>query len=218
MAQARTRLVVGLGGGLLHALMRSTRVEIRNRESYQRWWGERKPVIFLLWHGRLLPCSYAHRDEELGTLISQHRDGDYIAGVVEGWWGYHAIRGSSTRGGTGALREMVRTLKAGTALAVTPDGPRGPRQKMKSGPLLAAQLTGVPLIPVSASADRAWFVGGWDRFLIPKPFSRVRVIFGEPTFVPRDATPDDIDRIGEQMEHELNQLMDEADRSWSEPR
>jgi lysophospholipid acyltransferase (LPLAT)-like uncharacterized protein len=210
----KTRAISGIGGGLITALMRTTRVEIRGRENWDEWGGARKPAIYVLWHGRLLPCSYFRRHEELATLISQHRDGDYIAGVVEGWWGFQAIRGSSSRGGAGALREMVRTLKSGKALAITPDGPRGPRQKMKPGPVIAAQLTGAPIIPVSAGTDRAWWVEGWDRFLVPKPFSRFQMWFAEPIFVPRDSTPADIEAATLRIETRLNEVTEEVDRPW----
>ena len=211
----KTRAVVGIGGGLITALMRTTRVEVRGQKNWEDWGGARKPAIYVLWHGRLLPCSYFRRHHALATLISQHRDGDYIAGVVEGWWGFHAIRGSSSRGGSGALREMVRVLRAGTALAITPDGPRGPRQKMKAGPVIAAQLTGAPVIPVSAGTDRAWWLGGWDRFLIPKPFSRFQMIFGDPIFVPRDASPAEIEAATLRIERSLNELTEQVDRPWS---
>lgn len=207
-----------LGGGALTALMRSTRGEYLDRRAWDEWGGAGKPVIYALWHGRLLPLSFYHRHRGLATLISRHRDGDYIAGVVERWWGFHAIRGSSSRGGASALREIVRTLRAGTAIAITPDGPRGPRQKMKLGPVLAAQMTGVPLVPATASAEHAWWVGGWDRFLVPRPFSRVRLEFGEPLFVPRDAPLDEVERLAAELEARLNEMTERLDRSWSSRR
>lgn len=202
----KRRLVSGAGGGALTALLRTTRWTVRNREWYDRWWGSRKPVVFALWHGRLLPCSYYHRGERLATLISQHRDGDYIAGVVEGWWGYHAIRGSSSRGAAAAMRGIVRVLRQGQAIAITPDGPRGPRQEMKPGLLAAAQLAEVPVIPVSAGADRAWWIGSWDRFLIPKPFSRVVLEYGEPVFVPREGGAAALEEAGAEVERRLNEM------------
>jgi lysophospholipid acyltransferase (LPLAT)-like uncharacterized protein len=205
----KARAVVGAGGALLTSLMRSTRWEVEGAERFEALTG--KPCVYVLWHGRLLPCSYYHRTRGLATLISQHRDGDYIAGVVERWWGFHAIRGSSSRGGTSALREIVRTLRRGTAVAITPDGPRGPRQKMKTGPLLAAQLAGVPLMPVSAGSRSAWWLGGWDRFLIPKPFSRIRLLYGEPVTVPREAGEREVEAIAAHLEEELNQLTRRAD-------
>lgn len=204
--ETKARLVGGLGGGALTALMKTVRWTITGREHYDAWWGARRPVIFALWHGRLLPCSFYHRGEGLATLISQHRDGDYIAGVVESWWGFRAIRGSSTRGGSAALRGIVRALKRGTAVAITPDGPQGPRQKMKPGPLLAAQMAGVPIIPVSAGGGPAWWAEGWDRFLIPRPFSRIHLFYGEPMFVPRDLDPAGVDRLTLELEDRLNAL------------
>lgn len=202
----------GLGGGTLTALMKTVRWSISGREHYDEWWGARRPAVFVLWHGRLLPCSFYHRGEGLATLISQHQDGDYIAGIVEAWWGFDAIRGSSTRGGSAALRQIVRKLKSGTAVAITPDGPQGPRQKMKTGPLLAAQLAGVPIIPVSAGGGPAWWVGGWDRFLIPRPFSRIRLLYGEPVYVPRDSTAEELERQAMEVENRLNALTDIVDR------
>lgn len=204
--ETKARLVAGLGGGSLTALLKTVRWTVSGREHYDLWWGAGRPVVFVLWHGRLLPCSFYHRGEGLATLISQHQDGDYVAGVVESWWGFEAIRGSSTRGGSAALRRIVRTLKGGTAVAITPDGPQGPRQKMKPGPLLAAQLAGVPIIPVSAGGGPAWWVGGWDRFMIPRPFSRVHLRYGEPVMVPRDADAAEIDRLGGVLEARLNTL------------
>src|SRR5690606_15378423 len=105
------------------------------------------PAVYVLWHGRLLSCAYYYRKWRLGTLITRNRDGDYIAGMIARW-GYTVLRGSSSRGGTTALRSIVRMLKAGQGVAVTPDGPRGPRQRMKLGPLQAAQMARVPIIPV----------------------------------------------------------------------
>lgn len=209
--QTRARLVSGLGGGALTALLKTVRWRITGREHYDAWWGARRAVIFVLWHGRLLPCSFYHRGEDLATLISQHRDGDYISGVVESWWGFRAIRGSSTRGGSAALRAIVRTLKRGTAVAITPDGPQGPRQKMKPGPLLAAQMAGVPIIPVSAGGGPAWWVGGWDRFLVPRPFSRIHLLYGEPMFVPRDLDAAGLDRLSTRLEDRLNELTEIVD-------
>src|SRR5690606_8758609 len=141
---------------------------------YDEWTVPGKPAIYLLWHGRLLPCSYYHRHHGLATLISRHRDGDYIAGVVQRW-GFRTIRGSSSRGGAAALLQMERLLRDGVSLAITPDGPRGPRQKMKPGPLYAAQRAGVPVIPVTAGCSRAWWFEGWDRFMVPQPFARIHL-------------------------------------------
>lgn len=205
-----TRLVSRLGGGLLTALMATTRYERTGIEHYEAWIGAGRPAIYVLWHGRLLPCSHYHRDHGLATLISRHRDGDYIAGVVERW-GFRVVRGSSSRGGAAALLQMVRLLRSGVSLAVTPDGPRGPRQKMKSGPLFAAQRARVPLIPVTAGTDSAWWFEGWDRFLVPRPFARIRLAYGEPMFVPEGASEPQVERLAAELEARLNRLTEQVD-------
>jgi lysophospholipid acyltransferase (LPLAT)-like uncharacterized protein len=209
-APLQARLISTLGGALITGLMRTTRFEVSNARVYEEWLRPRRAAMDVLGHGRLVPCSYHHRQHGLATLISLHRDGDYIAGVVEGW-GYQVVRGSSSRGGTSALRRMVRLLRGGTPIAVTPDGPRGPRQEMKLGPLLAAQMAGVPVIPVSAGTDRAWWFEGWDRFMVPKPFSRIRLAYADPVWIPRDADEPALTRIGAELGNTLDRLTAEVD-------
>lgn len=205
-AGLKTRLIAGAGGGLLSTLLDSCRVEQKGTENFERFRREGRPVVFVLWHGRLLPCTYWNRHQELVTLVSQHRDGEYIARIVEKW-GYTAVRGSSSRRAAGALRELVRHVRAGRSLAVTPDGPRGPRAVMKPGALLAAQLSGAPVIPSAGGASRGWWFGSWDRFLVPKPFARVRLAYGEPVWIPRDADEAALAEIGRDVEARLNALV-----------
>jgi lysophospholipid acyltransferase (LPLAT)-like uncharacterized protein len=195
-----------LGRGVLDAMLGTLRVEILSPEPTN----VARPYIFTLWHGRLLPLTWLHRNQGVYTLISRSGDGEYIARVVERW-GYHAIRGSSSRGGGPALREIVKAARAGNSIAVTPDGPRGPRQKLKRGVLTAAQLSGLPLLPVSAAATRAWWMEGWDRFLVPKPFSRLYVRYGNPVYVPRDAGENELVQIETDVEHTLNTLTEQVD-------
>lgn len=168
------------------------------------------PVIFTLWHGRLLPLTYLHRNQNITTLISRSGDGEYIARVVAGW-GYRVARGSSSRGGTEALREMVRAAHNGSSLAFTPDGPRGPRQKLKRGVLTAAQLTGLPLLPMSGTATRAWWIEGWDRFMVPKPFSTMFVRYADPVYVERDADEARLVQLEREVENILDRLTEQTD-------
>jgi lysophospholipid acyltransferase (LPLAT)-like uncharacterized protein len=194
----------------LNSLLASCRIERDGVENYESFWRCGRPVVFVLWHGRLLPCTYRHRGQRLVTLISRHRDGDYITHVVERW-GYHAVRGSSSQGGADALRQLVRSVRSGRSIAVTPDGPRGPREQMKMGPLSIAQLTGAPLIPVASGASRAWYFGGWDRFLVPKPFARLRIRYSEPIIVPRDADPVLLEALRMETELRLQALTRQVD-------
>lgn len=208
--EKRGRLVSTVGGAALSALLATCRYQIVGEEHYRPYHREGTPVIFVLWHGRLLPCTYVHRGEGIATLISQHRDGGYIARIVEGW-GFHVVRGSSTRGGSPAFRQLLKQLKTGRSLAITPDGPQGPREQMKPGPLLLAQLSGAPIIPGAGGADRAWWFGGWDRFLVPKPFARLRIVHGEPLHIPHDADADALRSYSTELESRLATLMQLAD-------
>ena len=198
------------GKHLLDALLATVQFRVLTPEPYREL-ASAGGVIYTLWHGRLLPLTYYHRRQNIATLISQSSDGEYIARVVERW-GYTAMRGSSSRGGSGALREMVKLARAGRSMAITPDGPRGPRQQLKPGVLTLAQLTSQPMIPMSASATRAWWVDArWDLFLVPKPFATVYVRYAEPVYVPRDADEHTIARIGEQVQATLVRLTEETD-------
>jgi lysophospholipid acyltransferase (LPLAT)-like uncharacterized protein len=197
------------GKHLLDALLATVRFRVLIPEPPRP---AKQGVIYTLWHGRLLPLTFLHRDQNIATLISQSSDGEYIARVVERW-GYTAMRGSSSRGGSGALREMVKLARSGRSLAITPDGPRGPRQKLKPGVLTLAQLTGQPIVPMSASATRAWWVDArWDRFLVPRPFAIVFVRYADPIYVPRDADTPTMQRIGAQVEARLIELTEATDR------
>lgn len=209
----RERFAASLGGVALDTLMSTCRYRREGVENYEQFWRRGKPVVFTLWHGRLLPCTHFHRQQGVVTLVSQHRDGEYITRAVRKW-GYTAVRGSSTRGGLEALRELIQHLKAGRSLAITPDGPKGPREKMKPGPILMAQRGGAPIIPTVSGADRAWYFGGWDRFLVPKPFARLKIVYGEPVFVPRRADEAELLAIQEDVERRLGELMKRVEEPW----
>jgi lysophospholipid acyltransferase (LPLAT)-like uncharacterized protein len=210
--ELRFRAVARGGGALISALLATCRFEVSGQQNFRQFWNVRQPVVFVLWHGRLLAGAYHQRRNGLVALISQHRDGEYIARVVERW-GYHTVRGSSTRGGSGALRGLLRQLGRGRSVVLTPDGPRGPRQRMKPGALLVAQMSGAPIVPVATGADRAWWIEGWDRFQIPKPFSRIRIAYGTPLLLPERRDPQDLEEPAAELEARLDALMHDVDRS-----
>ncbi|HEY8375985.1 MAG TPA: lysophospholipid acyltransferase family protein [Nannocystis sp.] len=206
----RFRLAGSVGGWVLDALFRTATFDVIGEENYAPLRDRGTPCFMVIWHGRLLPAGYYHRGRGMVGLISRSQDGEYIARVLRRW-GYDAVRGSSSRGGMPALREIVRLARSGRTIAITPDGPRGPRQKLKPGVLAAARATGLPMVPVAAGADRAWWFESWDRFLVPKPFARIRVAYGPPLEVPRDAGPEEIEAIGRRLEAELNRLVEVVD-------
>lgn len=204
----------GLAGHwLLSGLFSTVRFDVGGEGVLDRLDGAGTPYILVAWHGRLLPLAYLLRGRGIVAMVSRSSDGEYITRVVERW-GYLVSRGSSSHGGREALRELLQHARAGRTIALTPDGPRGPRQKMKPGALIAAQRTGLPILPMAAGADRGWWFESWDRFLVPKPFSRVRVACGEPVTIPRDRTPEEVAAVGAALEATLNCLVDEVDRGW----
>jgi lysophospholipid acyltransferase (LPLAT)-like uncharacterized protein len=139
----------------------------------------RRIHVFLLWHEALLPLLWHHRNQGVVIVVSEAREGQYLADLGTAL-GYRLVRGSSTRGGSRALLGAVRELQAGRSVAFTPDGPRGPRREIKPGVVAAAQRGGATMIPVHAEASRAWRLHSWDRFMIPKPAARVTVRYGRP--------------------------------------
>ncbi|HJQ52529.1 MAG TPA: lysophospholipid acyltransferase family protein [Gemmatimonadaceae bacterium] len=175
----RSQAALVLGLGLLHTIGRTWRVTVRNAEALEKARRTGKGFVFSLWHGHLLPLLWHHRGEGVVVLISEHRDGELVARAATAL-GFGLIRGSTTRGAGRALIAMVRALEAGKEIAITPDGPRGPARKFAPGALVAAQRSDRVILPVGVSADRAWRLGSWDRFMIPKPFARVTIAYGEP--------------------------------------
>lgn len=178
----RERLIILVGGGFLRLLASTWRFRVVNGDAVQNLRSSELPFIFSLWHGQLLPLLWHHRDEGVMVLISEHRDGELVARTAESL-GYGLIRGSTTRGGDRALISLVRELQSGHEVAITPDGPRGPAGTFAPGALVAAQRSGSFILPVAASASRAWRLRSWDRFMVPKPFARVTVAYGPPTKV-----------------------------------
>ncbi|MDQ6717600.1 MAG: lysophospholipid acyltransferase family protein [Gemmatimonadota bacterium] len=178
----KDRLGLAVGGGVLRSIAQTWRFDVRNGAAIESLRDQRRPFIFSLWHGQLLPLLWHHRNERIAVLISEHRDGELVARLAQSL-GYRLIRGSSTRGGERALLGLVRDLRDGGEVAITPDGPRGPAFKYAPGALIAAQRSGAAILPIAAHATRAWRLRSWDRFLIPKPFARVTVAYGNPADV-----------------------------------
>jgi lysophospholipid acyltransferase (LPLAT)-like uncharacterized protein len=180
-----SRILAGVVGAAV-ALHRATlRVE---RLHFDRYLGLRArgvPVLFALWHGRMFLSIQAHRGEGIVTMASRSKDGEIIAGWLERN-GYAVVRGSTTRGGGEALRRMVRSVRSGRHAALTVDGPKGPPRIVQPGVVQLARLTGAWILPITSSASRPRFLASWDRYLLPLPFSRGFVAYGEPFPIPRE--------------------------------
>jgi lysophospholipid acyltransferase (LPLAT)-like uncharacterized protein len=182
----RDRAVVRFGPGLLRGLARTWRVEVIRPESWNQLLNGGRPYVLISWHEALLPVLWHHRRLGIAAVVSEARDGQYLGAFARAL-GYRVISGSSTRGGGRALRHAIRSLEAGIPVGLTPDGPRGPRRVVKPGAVSAASQGGALIIPVHAEARPAWRARSWDRFLVPPPFAKVRLAYGEPFAVDGNA-------------------------------
>ena len=171
---------VRLGIIFLRMLASTWRIRTRGADIVTALRAARQPIVFTSWHGHMLPLLWHHRGQGIAVLISEHRDGEIIARIASAL-GFRTVRGSTYRGADRALVGLVRALRAGRDIAVTPDGPRGPAGRFAPGALVAAQRAGAPVVSVAAGATRAWRLRTWDGFLIPKPFARVTVAYGSAT-------------------------------------
>lgn len=186
----------------------------------ERFWREGKPFIIGFWHGRLLilPAMWPRRSK-ISMLISMHRDGELIANAI-GYFGHGTVRGSAAkpgstkdRGGAAALRGMLKALKANEYVGITPDGPRGPRMRATEGIVTVSRVSGAPIIPCSYSARSRKVLGTWDRFIIPLPFTRGVIVWGEPIYIARDADAASLETARLAVEGGLNAVTLAADQA-----
>ncbi len=167
-------------------------------------------VVYAFWHSRLLILAFSHRRRDALTMVSESKDGELIARPLQRL-GFVPVRGSSSRSGLKALFRMVKGISEGREGSLTPDGPRGPCQRAQIGTILIAQRAAVPIMPIVASAEKCWRLKSWDRFMIPKPFSRIVIIHGEPIYVPRKSSEDELEAKRLELENVLNAITEKAD-------
>jgi len=184
--------------------------DFRNDPSHPRFNG---PCIYVFWHEAITAPFYMRGGCRITMLLSPHRDAQWLAEAAQ-LTGFGTIRGSTYRDSTTALRKLFRITR-GTNLAITPDGPRGPRRRMSPGPAFLASRLQLPIILIGVGYDRPWRLNTWDRFAIPKPYSRVRLITSEQLFLPADADRQALTQHRDALEARLNQLTSDAE-SWAE--
>ena len=210
-------LAARLGAGYVRLVRATTRWRIEGMDDFDRLAREGTPFIAVIWHGRLaMSPTLAPPGRRSVAMISNNRDGDLIAAIVRRF-GVEAVRGSTydkakrrDKGGAEALQAGRAALEAGAVLAITPDGPRGPRMRAQAGAAQLASVTGAPVIPVAFSTARGRLTRGWDRFLIPLPFGRGAIVCGAPL---RAAGPGagDVARLTGEIEAALTAVTDRAD-------
>jgi lysophospholipid acyltransferase (LPLAT)-like uncharacterized protein len=204
----KERALPALAALFIRALRATLRVEHHGDERQRVWEREGRHFVIAFWHRHLLLMPYSYRGRRICVLISASRDGERIARTVARF-GIDAARGSSSRRGAAGLRELLRRARDGWDIAFTPDGPRGPARLVQPGVALAAMATGLPVVPIAYAATRQWELPSWDRFVVPKPGSRVAFVHGEPLVATRD---DDLVTTQRRLQEALLAAEAEAER------
>ncbi len=186
------------------ALCRTLRFRVSDPGGWVRGRHRRDPKIWACWHGQQLVAFYFFRRRGTGILSSLSRDGDYSSSILR-LFGWHIVRGSSSRGGARGLLELLRHLRAGGELGLTPDGPQGPAYHIEPGILYLAAKTGAPVIPFAIAARPGWTARSWDRFLVPMPFARCAVFFGRPFHVREEITDANLARLQTALAEAIHQ-------------
>ena len=188
-------------------LFRTLRIEFRiaDQEANPFTRGTSKRFLYCIWHDSVPVPMFARRHPRTVALVSKHRDGSYLARGLK-MIGVPAVRGSSKHGGVAAVREMLRSTRD-KHIVVTPDGPRGPRRQMKTGPVFIASRLGKPIVPTAFSYSRFWRIrAGWTDLQIPKPFAKVYAVAGEPITIPPDADRNELDAYAMRVQNEMDRL------------
>ncbi|MBI5103166.1 MAG: lysophospholipid acyltransferase family protein [Nitrospirae bacterium] len=190
--------------GVLYCTLRVKFIGAGIPEAFHK---KKEGVIFVFWHSMMIPAVFVYRGDGIHVLVSRHGDGELIGRVVKPYR-CHTVRGSSSRGGMEALKELVRLARKNRDIAITPDGPRGPAEQVKPGVAQLAKLTGRPVIPGAYSASWIKRLKTWDRFRIPMPFSRLVYVIGEPLYFQKD---EDIETFRLRVEEALKEVTRRAD-------
>ena len=207
--RAQASLIAGLGYPLINVLGHTLRFRVEGLHHYDAIVASGQQPVMAFWHGRILPATFYFRRRGIVVITSENFDGEWIARIIERF-GYGTARGSTTRGGRRAMVQLIRAMRAGKPAGFTLDGPRGPAQIAQPGAVWLAHATGNPILPFHLEAARAWTLRSWDRTQIPKPFTNVALVVGEPIPVDADATDAQLESSRVILERRLAELEQRA--------
>ena len=215
--KARIYTLSFIGAIVLKCLLKTVRFKsIESSDSYDEFWSSDEPSIVAFWHNRqlMLPALYFDRpkgkNRNLSVLISAHADGRLIASIISKF-GLSSVAGSSTRGGGKALLKLIKIVKAGDVVVITPDGPRGPIYKSKHGVITLASQTGAAILPLALGCHKYIRFGSWDKMFFPLPFTRGVFCLGEKIFVREDLTDEEKKEFMKTLDSKLNELTERVD-------
>lgn len=202
-------LIIGIFGSWLIRLLAFTIRISDNPKGFNKK-TKNLHAIYAFWHCMLLIPAYIGKGSNIQVLISQHSDGEYIAQVIQRL-GFGVIRGSTTRGGMRAVKALVDKAKAGYPLAITPDGPRGPRFIVQSGSIYLSKKTQLPIIPTVVGLSSYWELPSWDKFRIPKPFSQALMMYGDPIYIPQNLREEEMEYYRYLLEKTMKEMAEKVD-------
>ena len=192
---------------------------IVNDVKVKELWSENKTFIWMHWHGQslMLPNNWSHNSQKLNALVSLHGDGELIAQTLNNL-GINLIRGAGNpdklglkeKGGTAALRAMLKVLKNGQSVAFTADQPPGPGRIAGKGSIALAKLSGCPIVPVAATTSRRFEFDSWDNFTLNYPFGRGSLVFGDPIYVDKNSSEKEIENKRLSLQENLNMVTTQA--------
>jgi lysophospholipid acyltransferase (LPLAT)-like uncharacterized protein len=208
LSSLTSRLLSFLAAAYLRFVGRTSQIFWVNRSIREELEESGRGFIYAFWHGRQVFLVYLHQNDRIHPMVSRSRDGELIARVCRSF-GIEAVRGSTSRGGVEALLEMKGIVESGDRLGFTPDGPRGPLRRVQPGVVFLAQKTGCPIVPVAYGAKKRWiFKGRWDEFIVPKPFNRIAMVYGEAI---RVEPADDLKKKAIDLKLALDEVSRKAD-------
>lgn len=208
--------IAAVGYLLINLLGRTLRWRVEGFQHFEGIHAAGQRPVMAFWHGRILSATYYFRRRGIVVITSENFDGEWIARIIERF-GYGTARGSTSRGGRRAMLQLVRDMAAGKAAGFTLDGPRGPARVAQPGAIWLARTTGHPVMPFHLEASSYWSLRSWDRTQIPKPFSTVALVIGEPMRVPADASDADLEQSRVELERRLKALEQRAVELVNEP-
>lgn len=213
IVEIKWRLVGILGKLVIDLLSFTTAIESVGYDKVKSIFSSRR-FVGAFWHSRILLINYLYKRWNGVVLVSSSDDGEIIARIAQSQ-GYETVRGSTTRGGLRALVGIIKIMKEGIIPAgIIPDGPLGPRFIVQPGVIMIAKKTGYPIVPITYSAKRMKVFASWDRFILPYPFTKCRVVYGDPVYVPKNADKDEEQRCLINLEKELRRITFEADQYY----
>ncbi len=203
-----------IGYFVIRMVFVTIRMKFINDEFIRKSMRDKKSIIYAIWHNRMayMPYGYTRvfKQKNLVTMISRSKDGRLVGKICE-LFGLTVTYGSSSRGGSEALREMIKLAKdKNMDCAITPDGPRGPKYGVQPGIISVAQATGMPIVPVIYDVTRKIRLKSWDGFYVPIPFSRGVVVFGEPMYVPENITEEQRDIFKKELKHKIESVCNQG--------